>query len=243
MTLLLLAGTAEAREIASRIAEEGVQAVASFAGATKAPAVLDLPMRSGGFGGKDGFRKYLREERISAVLDATHPFAARISERTARVCGELGLPLCLVLRPAWEPTAKDDWVSLKDETDAMNHVPEGAVVFLATGRQRLEKFAGLVGRRVICRVVDPQQDAFPFENGEYLVGRPSEDVAEEEALFQRHDVEWLIARNAGGQAARAKLEAARNLGIRVGLIERPAPPQGISVQTVDAALDWVRGLP
>lgn len=240
MTLLLLAGTAEAREIAARLAEAGVSAVASFAGVTKTPKALDLPARSGGFGGEDGFRKYLRDGGISAVLDATHPFAAWISARTARVCTELGLPFCLMSRPKWAP--EPGWILLKDEEDAANHVPDKAVVFLATGRQRLERFAGLTGRRLICRVVDPQEEAFPFENGEYLVGRPSREVAEEEALLSRLGVDWLIARNAGGEGARAKLAAARNLGIRVGMIERPAQPEGVKVRTVDEALDWVRAL-
>ncbi|WP_137702025.1 cobalt-precorrin-6A reductase [Marimonas lutisalis] len=243
MTLLLLAGTGEARAIAAALAEmPGLAAVASLAGATQAPESLALPTRVGGFGGEAGFRAYLAENWIGAVLDATHPFAHRISLRTARICAELGLPYCQYLRPGWMPEAGDDWTWLADEAEAARHVPEGAVVFLATGRSTLERFANLQGRRLICRQIDPPSEPFPFADGEFLVGRPPFTVAEEEALFQRLGVDWLIVKNAGGAASRSKLIAARNLGIRVGMIKRPEQPEGCRVESVAAALDWVRGL-
>lgn len=241
MTLLLLAGTGEARAIAAGLAADGIGAVASLAGATQVPKPLALPTRVGGFGGEAGFRAYLAGQEIRAVLDATHPFANRISLRTARVCDALGLPYCQYLRPGWVPEAGDDWTWLADEAEAARHVPESAVVFLATGRSTLERFASLAGRRLICRVVDPPEAPFPFADGEFLVGRPPFSVAEEEALFQRLGVNWLIVKNAGGAASRSKLIAARTLGIRVGMIERPAQPDGCRVDSVEAALDWVRG--
>src|SRR6056297_2297572 len=97
MTLLLLAGTSQAQELACELSERGTPAVASLAGATRAPKPLALPTRSGGFGGADGFRAYLTKAGISAVLDATHPFAHQISQRSARICADLGLPYCQLL--------------------------------------------------------------------------------------------------------------------------------------------------
>lgn len=240
MTLLLLAGTGDAKRIAAGL--EGVDAVASLAGATRDPDFLPIPMRIGGFGGEAGFRDYLSDARVSAVLDATHPYAHRITARSAAVCADLSLPFLQYLRPAWSPEPGDDWTEIAREQDAAALIPEGATVFLGTGRQTLERFANLQGRRVICRRIDPPRGDFPFEGGEYLVGRPPFSVEDEVALFQRLGVDWLVVKNAGGAASRTKLTAARQLGIPVLMIARPAQGDWPIVQSVKAALDWARHL-
>ncbi|MEM9496705.1 MAG: cobalt-precorrin-6A reductase [Pseudomonadota bacterium] len=238
MTLLLLAGTREAREIAQRAQEDGITAVASLAGATREPTPLALPTRIGGFGGAPGFQQYVADHNISAVLDATHPFAHRISERTARLCAALGLPYCQLLRPPWPP--EPDWLMLEREEDLAPHVRAGETVFLATGRQTLDRFADLAHARVICRQIDPPDAPFPFPNGAYHVARPPFSQADEEALFTRLGVDWLVAKNAGGPAARAKLDAADRLGLRVALLARPPQPPGDKVRDVAEALIWMR---
>ncbi|WP_272001635.1 cobalt-precorrin-6A reductase [Roseovarius sp. ZX-A-9] len=242
MTLLLLAGTSEAKELAQALARHGVTAIASLAGATRAPRDLALPTRHGGFGGDAGFAAYLETEKITAVVDATHPFAARITDRTARICAARGLPYCLLLRPGWHPEPGDRWTNIDREEDAAKHIAEDESVFLATGRQTLAQFANLAPRRVWCRQIDPPQEEFPFENGQFLVGRPPFSVEDEIALFTRLGVDWLVVKNAGGAASRTKLTAARALGIPVLMLRRPAPPDAPRVSTVSQALDWVLAL-
>ena len=243
MTLLLLAGTREAQQIASALSDRGVAGIASLAGATRAPRDLGLPMRSGGFGGDEGFRNYLMDNGITAVLDATHPFAARITQRTARICAELSLPYCQLLRPGWQAGPGDRWVMIDQEEDAAAHIKPGATVFLATGRQTLDRFANLSSCRLICRQIDPPDREFPFENGEFLVGRPPFSVKQEMALFSRLGVDWLVVKNAGGMASASKLIAARQLALRVLMINRPPPPPDtFQVETVVEALAWVDAL-
>jgi precorrin-6A/cobalt-precorrin-6A reductase len=243
MTLLLLAGTGEARSIAQALAQQAIPAVASLAGATKAPAALAVPTRIGGFGDAAGFERYLGEARISAILDATHPFADRISHRSAAVAARLGLPYAQFLRPEWRPGLGDRWVTLESEEDAARHIPGGATVFLATGRQTLDRFANLVGRRLICRQIDPPDGPFPFPGGEYRIGRPPFSVEDEIALFKELGISWLVVKNAGGSASRSKLDAARELGLSVAMIQRPEQPDVLRVHSVDEALAWVRELP
>lgn len=243
LRVLLLAGTAEARAIAGGLAAmPGVAAQASLAGAVRAPAALPLPTRIGGFGGEDGFAEFLRAQRIAQVIDATHPFAHRISARSARVCEPLGTGYLQVLRPAWAPGPGDRWTPIATEEDAARHIPEGATVFLATGRQTLDRFANLGGRRLICRQIDPPGAPFPYPGGEYLVGRPPFSVAGEAALFARLGVDWLVVKNAGGTASRAKLDAARALGLPVAMIDRPPQLDAPRVGTAQAALDRIREL-
>ncbi|WP_306152596.1 cobalt-precorrin-6A reductase [Roseovarius sp. MMSF_3281] len=242
MTLLLLAGTGEAQAIAKALALQGADAVASLAGATRMPRAMALPTRHGGFGGAEGFRDYLEEAGISAVLDATHPFAHDISMRSAAICAERNIPYCQVLRPEWVPEAGDDWTFLTQEEDAARHIAPGATVFLATGRQTLHRFANLSACRLICRQIDPPDRVFPFPNGEFLLGRPPFPVEREEALFKRLGVDWLIVKNAGGEAPRSKLIAARQLGIKVAMINRPPQPEAPKVATVEQAMAWIGAL-
>ena len=241
MTLLLLAGTSEAQQIARVLVQEGVSAIASLAGSTRQPAPTGLPTHSGGFGGEDGFRSFVRDNDITAVLDATHPFAYRISMRTARICAEQNIPYCQLLRPAWTPGPDDLWTQVAKEEDVARYVAPGETVFLATGRKTLDRFANLAGNRLICRQIDPPDRPFPFPNGEYLIGRPPFSVEAEVDLFKQLGVDWLVVKNAGGEASTSKLVAAQQLGIKVAMIARPPQPDAPAVETVEAALEWARG--
>jgi precorrin-6A/cobalt-precorrin-6A reductase len=242
MTLLLLAGTGEAKDIAEGLSGREISAIASLAGATRTPKPLGLETRIGGFGGEAGFRDYLAKTKITAVLDATHPFAHQITDRTARVCADLDIPYLQFLRPEWTAGTGDNWTEIAREEDAASHITKGQTVFLGTGRQTLGRFANLRDCRVICRQIDPPSGPFPFAGGEFLVGRPPFPVAAEVALFQKLGIDWLVVKNAGGERSRTKLTAARDLKIPVLMIRRPAMPDGPKVDNVADALAWVATL-
>ncbi|OJI94424.1 precorrin-6A/cobalt-precorrin-6A reductase [Planktotalea frisia] len=238
MTLLILSGTGEGRRIAAELHSQGIDLIASLAGETRNPKDQIVPLRIGGFGGEEGFRRYLAEAKISAVLDVTHPFASEISERSARICADLMLPYCIFARPPWTPNAQDDWTELEDESAAAQYISAGATVFLATGRKTLHRFADLSKCRLICRQIDPPDGPFPFANGEFLIGRPPFSVEDEIALFDKLKVDWLIVKNAGGAASFSKLEAARALKLKVGMIKRPERPDAPSVSSIEQAVEW-----
>lgn len=243
MTVLVLAGTREGREIAVGLAARAIPVLASLAGRTRRPLEPGVPLRTGGFGGAQGFRDTVAAQGITAVIDATHPFAEKITARTARLCREDGLPHLILRRPGWQPQPGDDWTRIVREADLAAHVPRGASVFLATGPQRLEAFTGLEGRRVLCRRIDPAPGPFPYENGDWVVSRPPFSVEDETALFALLGVDVLATKDSGGEDGRAKLEAARALGLRVVLLDRPRLPEGARVvETVEEALHWAEGL-
>jgi len=240
MTILLLAGTGDARRLAERLS--GRDVVASIAGATREPIALPLPTRVGGFGGEEAFRAYLTEAGISAVVDATHPYAHRITRRTAEICKSADIPYLQLLRPGWTPEPGDNWTEIAAEEDAAAHIPLGATVFLGTGRQSLERFANLAGRFVICRQIDPPDGPFPLDEGMFLVGRPPFSIEDEIALFKARKVDWLVVKNAGGAASRTKLTAANRLQIPVLMLTRPPQGDWPCVATVDEAMAWVDAL-
>lgn len=245
--ILLLAGTAEARALAARLAEAGVPAVASFAGAVASIEDLPLPVRIGGFGGDDGFRRYLASEPIRAVIDATHPFAARITARTVRICTERGLPCLRLERPAWREGPDDTWHHAATLEEAARMVPRGARVLLAVGRLELGRlidagggrFPALEGCEVLLRSIDPPR-TLP-EGWRNVVARPPASAEDETAFMALAGIDWLVCRNAGGAASFAKVAAARRLGLRVAMIDRPPPPDGMPiVSDAEAALAWAR---
>lgn len=242
--VLVLAGTAEARVICAELAQlPRVQALASLAGATRDPVALGVPTRVGGFGGADAFADFLQSEAIDVVIDATHPFAEVMPARAAAVCGQLGLGHLRVLRPPWRPGPRDRWVPVARAEAVAAVVPRNARVLLATGPARLARFAGLAGRAVLCRRMEPTGASFPWAGGAWIVGRPPFTVEAETALLVRHGIDWLVTKNSGGVAGAAKLTAARRLGLSVAMIDRPRWVEEVRrVETAAAAIAWVQGL-
>ena len=240
--LLLLAGTREARHVVTALASlRGLSVIVSVAGPERTPQAWGVPTRIGGFGGDDGFAAYLDHERISMVMDATHPFAAAVSHRSARICAEAGVDYAQLLRPAWRPVAGDRWHFAEHEHAAAAMVPEGATVLIATGRERLADFGDMAGRRVLVRQIESTPPGEPpFADGRWLVERPPFTVEGEVTRFAALGVDWLVVRNAGGASSRAKLDAARELGVEVAMIRRPPQPEATRFDTVAAAVAWAR---
>ncbi|HRO15790.1 MAG TPA: cobalt-precorrin-6A reductase [Paracoccus sp. (in: a-proteobacteria)] len=237
MRILLLGGTTEAGALARALAAAGADAVYSYAGRTRAPVGQPLPTRTGGFGGTEGLRGYLRTEAISHVIDATHPFAARISANAVAACACAGVPLLALERPGWTEAPGDNWTRVPDLADAARALPrDPANVFLAIGRQNLDAFAGLP-HRFLLRFVDAE--SVPLPGAVRVVDRGPFTMAGDMALMQAHHIGLVVAKDAGGTGARAKLDAARALGLPVILIDRPAIPARPVAATVDEAMAWL----
>ncbi|SMC82597.1 cobalt-precorrin-6A reductase [Rhizobium sp. RU36D] len=217
--ILILGGTAEATAMAARLIAEGKQVISSLAGRTVEPVLPPGEVRIGGFGGSEGLARYLLENHISLVIDATHPFASRISQNAQLACDSTGVPLKALQRPRWEPRGDDHWTSVQDLTQAARALPGGARVFLALGRQYLDAFTGRTDCHFVIRMIDPPASPLPFASAELVLGKPS-DEEEECALLMAHAITHLVCRNSGGPAGYGKIAAARSLGLPVIMVER-----------------------
>lgn len=225
--------------MAAALARAGLDAVYSYAGRTAAPVAAPLPTRIGGFGGVAGLAAWLRDNRISHVIDATHPFAAQISRNAVAACAETGVPLIALERPAWVAQEGDRWTSVGDIALAVAALPaDPTTVFLAIGRQNLDPFGARPEHRYVLRLVDPPE-APPLPGATVVVDRGPFTEAGDIALMQRHGVQLVVAKNAGGSGASAKLGAARALGLPVIMIDRPASPDKRAVGTVAEVMDWL----
>lgn len=238
--LLLLGGTTEASHLAEALAARGVDAVFSYAGRTETPKAQPLPQRVGGFGGVARLVAYLRAGGFTHVVDATHPFAAQMSAHAVAACAEAGVALIALERPVWQAGPGDDWLGVADVEGAVDALPDmGARVFLAIGKQTLEPFAAKPGNFYLLRLVDPPEGALPLPLAEAVIARGPFTVEGDVALMRDHRITHLVAKNAGGAGAEAKLVAARALGVRVVMIDRPAVPARRVVGSVGAVLDWL----
>ncbi len=237
--LLILGGTAEAAELAARLAgDDRLETVTSLAGLTRLPNVGTGRTRRGGFGGPEGLAAFLKDGGYDALIDATHPFAAQIARHAAEAAEISATPRVKLVRPPFERTAEDRFVPVADIQAAADAVPEGARVFLAAGRRELAPFVARPDLWCLVRMIEPPAAGEPLPKGELILGRPPTDPEAEAALFKEHRIEWIVSKDSGGRAG-AKIEAARRLKLPVVLVERPLPPPGATVESVDAVIDWI----
>jgi precorrin-6A/cobalt-precorrin-6A reductase len=242
MRVLILGGTTEARRLGSAMAgDKRFQVILSLAGRTRQPVRQDVPVRIGGFGGTAGLAAYLRREQMDAVIDATHPFAAQISRNAEAACTEAGVALCVLRRPAWRPAPGDRWImvpGMPEAARALGSVPRQ--VLLTVGRQELAPFRAAPQHRYVIRSVDPPQvDALP-PDAEVITARGPFHEPDERRLLTERQIEILVTKNSGGEAAQAKLAAARALGLCVVMVMRPSPEGSApTVTDVEATLQWL----
>jgi precorrin-6A/cobalt-precorrin-6A reductase len=237
--VLLLGGTTEASDLAKALADQGIAGVFSYAGRTGAPVAQPLPLRIGGFGGVEGLVDYLRREGVTHILDATHPFAARISAHAVEAARITGMPLLALERAPWQPGPQDRWRIVPDMAAAVAALPDApSRIFLAIGRQNLEGFAAKPQHHYLLRLVDPLE-SLPLPSAEAIISRGPFTLEGDLDLLGRYRIDLVVAKNAGGSGARAKLDAARLLHLPVLLIDRPALPDRPSVDGAAAVLRWL----
>ncbi|MEU4688118.1 cobalt-precorrin-6A reductase [Actinoplanes sp. NPDC023714] len=234
MRILLLGGTSDARRLATLLTDAGHDVVSSLAGRTRDPLLPAGRVRIGGFGGVDGLTAYLRDERIDVLVDATHPFAARMTGHAALACAASLVPRMVLRRPGWTASPGDEWHRVASPREAAALIPGlGRRVFLTTGRQTIAAFAELDECWFLARSVEPPSGTLP-RHLEVLLDRGPFTVDGERELMAAHRIGVLVTKDSGG--ADAKLVAARGLGIPVVMVDRPALPPGPVVSTPEEAL-------
>lgn len=241
MRILILGGTTEARLLAEDLAgRPDLAPVLSLAGRTARPLPPAIPHRIGGFGGAAGLAAYLREHRVEKVIDATHPFAERISANAEAACGSAGIPLLCYTRPGWQAGPGDRWTEVAGAPEAAEAIGEAPRrVFLTVGRLQLPAFAAAPRHDYLIRSIDPPDPPPDLPRHRLLLARGPFTQESETRLMREERIEFLVTKNSGGEATRAKLDAARELGLQVILIRRPAVGAAPAVHTLDAVLAWI----
>ena len=238
--ILVLGGTAEARTLAAALVAEGIAVTTSLAGRVANPRLPDGAVRTGGFGGPDALARWLDENAVDAVVDATHPFAERISASAAQACATTATPLLRLERPGWSPQPGDRWHRVATLSEAADKIGDlGQRVLLTTGRQGLRAFADGEAWFLI-RCVDPPEPPLPRRCG-LLLDRGPYTLEGERALIASHAIDLVVTKDSGGDHTRPKLDAARERGLPVIVVDRPPRPAHVAtVPTSAEAAAWAR---
>jgi precorrin-6A/cobalt-precorrin-6A reductase len=240
MRVLILGGTSEANLLAAEAATAGLDAVYSYAGRTQVPVNQPLPTRIGGFGGADGLAGVIRQQGFTHVVDATHPFAIEISRNAQVACAVTKTPLIALEREPWIRSPDDIWIEVNDIAAAVAALPHArANVFLAIGRQHIAPFAAKPQHAYTLRFIDASERLLPLPDADLIVSRGPFTLAGELDLMRTRRIAWVVARNSGGQGARGKIDAARELKLPVIMIERPELPERLRVESAADVMRWL----
>jgi len=242
--VLILGGTTEARELITKISLiPGLEVINSLAGCTLRPVIMWENTRLGGFGGVPGLKQYLEQQQIDILIDATHPFAAQISENAAIAAGQLRIPHLMLVRPVWEKTLEDQWIEVTSNQAAAMVLPGLAQrVFLTIGRQELATYAYVKEVWFLMRMIDPPISSTAVPAGKLILERGPFTLKEEKALLETHAIGAIVSKNSGGEATMGKIIAAREAKIPVVMVQRPGIPQGEKVSDIEKAISWLESL-
>jgi len=244
--LLILGGTGEAAALARAVLArfgDRIAVMTALAGRTRHPGPIAGQVRIGGFGGVAGLAEYLAAEDIDRLIDATHPFAAEISRAARLACDQVRVPRLLLARPAWRRHPLDRWIEVDTVEAAAQIVGRvGRRAFLTVGAGEIDAFAPATGVRFTVRMIDPPRAPLPLRFHEVVLGRGPFALTEERQLLQKRAIDIVVCKASGGAATEAKLVAARELSLPVIMVRRPPVERGLSVDTVEAAIDWLAGL-
>jgi len=244
-TILILGGTAQARELAHALAEKrpDLNLLSAIAGLTRSPPKIPGQLFVGALGGAPGLADFIRRHDIQMLIDATHPFAATISQNAVHACDATATQRLRLDRPAWVLPRTANIRRVADFTAAADLVAGTSnSTFLAIGHKNLGAFRAVQGVHFLVRLLDPETaDAVtgPLKNCTVICARPPFRQADEEALLRHHDIDTLVSKDSGGTATRAKIDAALKLDLRIVLVRRPPPPPGDTVNSIEAALKWL----
>ncbi|CAH0270964.1 Precorrin-6A reductase [Pseudomonas sp. Bi70] len=217
--ILLLGGIGEALNLARRL---GSQHIYSLAGLGKVPEDLACQVRVGGFGGAEGLADFIHRERIGLLVDATHPYAAQISQNAARAAQQAGVPCWALRRPGWTASPGDDWREVFDWPSLITALGDFRRPLFTLGREPLEHLQEIPAHQhwtVRCLQSQPAS-----ERAEVIGARGPFSLEGERALFERLNCDVLVSKNSGSAATEHKLQVARERGVPVLVLQRPALP-------------------
>ncbi|WDH54020.1 cobalt-precorrin-6A reductase [Pseudomonas chlororaphis] len=217
--VLLLGGVTEALAIARTLGPEHTY---SLAGIGRVPTDLDCQVRVGGYGGAEGLARFIREQGIELLLDATHPYAAQISQNAATAAQLCDIPCWALRRPAWQAQAGDDWREVRDWAQLVQALEPFKRPLFTLGREPLQHLHEIpAGQFWTLRALDP----YPGNDRCEVIGaRGPFLIDSERELFERRRIDVLISKNSGSSATEPKLEVARERGVPVLILQRPSLP-------------------
>ena len=168
----------------------------SYAGRINIIQSKDLNKRIGGFGGILKMSQWLRDNKITHVVDASHPFAKQISQNTYVSCMNNKIPLVRLTRKPWIKYKDDNWkiVNSYEDIGKLLNINKSRI-FLAIGRQNLDYFWKFSKHFYLLRMVENPQFKIKFQNYHCIVSRGPFKENDDLSLLKQFKINLLISKN------------------------------------------------
>ncbi|GLS91383.1 precorrin-6A reductase [Psychromonas marina] len=221
MKVLVVGGTADGRHLATQLYHLGFDVRYSIAGVVR-KATLPCPVITGGFTQFGGLQQYLVDQKITHIVDATDPFAQKMSNKIAQVCEALSLAAIRFQQPQWRATSADLWIDVNDWSQVIAAVAKYDRLLVSAGQvsQSVLDQLAVSSKQLFLRTAMPVKINLP-NNVSWLKAVGPFQLANEIALLEEHNIDAVISKNNGGHSTYAKIQAAASLSLPVFQFERP----------------------
>ena len=241
MRVLILGGTGDAnRLVALLVQDPACEVIVSLAGRTSQPYLPHCTQRIGGFGGIEGLTTYLTSNGIDLVADVTHPFAAIMSQHAVAACAHAHIDLVRFERAEFRREEGDLWQSFTTiQALAASLSGRPRRIFLSHGREGMALFAQHPQHHYLVRSIEVPPDIEKLADARLILARGPFSFAQEIVLIHTEGIDTLVTKNSGGYATAGKIDAARQLGLEVLMLERPIKAPARAFSTLDAMAAWI----
>ncbi|HHV08831.1 MAG TPA: precorrin-6A reductase [Clostridiales bacterium] len=236
--ILIFAGTAEGRSLAEELSGSGIWihvCVATEYGEKLLPKGEDITVTSSRLDAEE-MGRLMKEEQVSLVIDATHPYAVIVSENIKKACKESGKEYLRLLRDSLQ-AENDNILYVESVEEAAGYLKgtEGNVL-LTTGSKELAKYTCVPDYKIrfYARVLStPEVVAqcaelgFEGKNLICMQGPFSEEL--NYAMLKQIDARYLVTKESGKAGGfLEKINAVVRAGVKMIVIGRPGKEEGLS---------------
>jgi precorrin-6A/cobalt-precorrin-6A reductase len=178
---------------------------------------------SGGFSQFGGLSHYIKQQQVTAILDATHPYAATMSNKALTAAMTSEIPYWRFNRPQWIQGAKQSWQVFNSRSEMFKALAEKKSVFITAGQldqDEIDLLAANQGQKQLLRTAVVPKCLLPSSMLWVKAIGPF-SYADELALIKKYAIDALVSKNSGGSSTVQKLNVARDLEIDVYMLNRP----------------------
>lgn len=248
--ILVLSGTKDGREIVYKLRDKGFNLVVTTATCygkslyNEEKGLLVISERLD----YDGMIKLIKENSIKLAIDATHPYADKVSENINKACNDISIPYIRYQRKKSSLSEYDHMI-----TRAMDYEEAAKILanfegnaLLTTGSKTLHIFSSRVKLERLYPRLLPTCDV--LKKCENLGFKPSNIIAMQGPftrqmnieIIKKYDIDILVTKDSGKVGGTIqKLEAAKQVGIPVIIISRPEEKQESAFNDIHKLLDKV----
>lgn len=247
--LWLIGGTQESAELAKAIAYFHLPCIVTVTTEAARRLYPSIPCLQVWVGYLDAAQldRFLKEQGIVAILDASHPYAAEISKIAIATAQKQQIPYLRYERPAIDASLQKQSVIELDSFDTLlsGDYLQGKRVLLTVGYRGLSRFRPWQEKSTLFARILPSVTALEaalqagFTPDKLIAIRPPISTELETALWRQWDISLVVTKasgTAGGEEIKRRV--ATELGIPLVVITRPEVAYPQQTSNLETALEF-----